>query len=66
MSIRFVGRLAGLGKKKMRISEFHSDMGFRDLKTFNMDLLAKQGWRPINDENSLLFKVYKLKYFPNS
>lgn len=40
-------------------------MGFRDLSSFNLALLAKQGWRPMNHPNSLLHKILKEKYFLN-
>lgn len=39
-------------------------MGFRDLKSFNLALLAKQGWRLQTNASSLFYKVYKVKYFP--
>ena len=39
-------------------------MGFRDLKAFNIALLAKQGWRLQNCPNSVFHRVYKAKYFP--
>lgn len=40
-------------------------MGFKQLKYFNLALLAKQGWRLQNGHNSLLYWVLKAKYFPN-
>ncbi|KAL4272949.1 hypothetical protein GQ457_13G013230 [Hibiscus cannabinus] len=39
-------------------------LGFRDLKTFNLTLLAKQVWRLICNKESLCFKVMSAKYFP--
>ena len=39
-------------------------MGFTDLKTFNLALLAKQGWRLQTNSSSLFHRVYKAKYFP--
>ncbi|KAL4311813.1 hypothetical protein GQ457_01G032130 [Hibiscus cannabinus] len=39
-------------------------LGFRDLKTFNLALLAKQVWRLICNNESLCFKVMSAKYFP--
>ncbi|OMO53282.1 Endonuclease/exonuclease/phosphatase [Corchorus capsularis] len=40
-------------------------LGFRDFETFNLALLAKQGWRIIHNENSLCTKVLKAKYYQN-
>lgn len=40
-------------------------MGFKDLQTLNMAMYAKQSWRVMNDETSLLHHVFKAKYFPN-
>ena len=39
-------------------------LGFRDLKSFNLALLAKQGWRLQTNSSSLFSRVYKAKHFP--
>ncbi|XP_016743160.2 uncharacterized protein [Gossypium hirsutum] len=41
-------------------------LGFRNLAKFNVELLAKPGWRLIKSPNSLLAYVLKAKYYPNS
>ena len=40
-------------------------LGFRDLRSFNLALLAKQGWRLQTNSSSLFCRVYKAKYFPH-
>jgi hypothetical protein len=39
-------------------------LGFRDIHTFNMAMLAKQGWRLIHNPDSLCAQVLRDKYFP--
>ena len=39
-------------------------MGFKDLRQFNLAMLAKQGLRLMQDQESLLFKCLKAQYFP--
>jgi hypothetical protein len=41
-------------------------LGYKDLHSFNMAMLAKQGWRLLTDPTSLCARVLKAKYFPNS
>ncbi|KAL5574974.1 hypothetical protein UlMin_016673 [Ulmus minor] len=41
-------------------------LGFRNLECFNKALLAKQGWRLLRNLDSLVGKVFKACYFPNS
>ena len=49
----------------MCLPEERGEMGFQDLRLFNLALLSKQGWRLQTDPSSLFYRVYQAKYFPN-
>jgi hypothetical protein len=54
-----------VGWEKMKMSKDEGGLGFRDLYTFNLAMLAKQGWRLIQAPDSLCARVLRAKYFPD-
>ena len=59
-------KMAWVSWEKMCQRKAEGGLGFRDLKAFNLTLLAKQGWRIIQNPDSLFHSVLKAKYFKNS
>ncbi|GMI97498.1 hypothetical protein HRI_003419100 [Hibiscus trionum] len=41
-------------------------LGFRDFAKFNVALLAKQGWRLIQNPSSLVARLLRARYYPDS
>jgi hypothetical protein len=50
----------------MGVAKAAEGLGFRDLFIFNKALLAKQGWRILQNPESLSARLLKAKYIPNS
>lgn len=40
-------------------------MRFRNLQASNLAMVAKPGWRLLTNQNSLVAKIFKAKYYPN-
>ena len=51
---------------KLTIAKKKGGTGFRDLRTFNLVKLAKQGWRLLQEKESLFYKCFSARYFPQS
>ena len=43
---------------KLTIAKKKGGKGFRDLRAFNLAMLAKQGWRLMQEKESLFYKCF--------
>jgi ribonuclease HI len=57
-------RIAWMSWERMGKPKEKGGMGYRDLENFNLALLAKQGWRLLQNPTSLVAKIFKEKYHP--
>ncbi|KAK4389823.1 putative ribonuclease H protein [Sesamum angolense] len=48
---------------KMCISKKKGGLGFRKMQTFNVAMLAKQGWRIMSNPNLLISRILKARYY---
>ena len=52
--------------EKLSYAKIRGGLGFRDVSCFNQALLAKQGWRLLQNPESLVAKVIKARYYKNT
>jgi hypothetical protein len=64
--IENMDRLAWMSWKGLGRSKNSGGLGYRDLESFNFALLAKQGWRLLQNPDSFAARVLKEKYFPEN
>ena len=54
-----------IGRERLMKAKRDGGLGFRDLHSFNMAMLARQCWRLTQNPESLCVVVLKAKYHPN-
>ena len=56
-------KMAWLSWEKLCVPKSCGGIGFKLLKPFNLALLTKQGWRLQLAQNSLVYRMFKVRYF---
>jgi len=49
---------------KLTMSKEYGGMGFHHLYGFNLAMLGKQGWRLLTNQDTIVSRVFKARYFP--
>ena len=49
---------------KMSMKKEHGGIDFKQLHGFNLAMLGKQSWCLMSDQDTMVAKVFKAKYFP--
>ncbi|XP_024630838.1 uncharacterized protein [Medicago truncatula] len=55
-----------LSWEKLSVHKNDGGMGFKDFVAFNVAMLGKQGWQLQTKPDSLVSKIFKARYYPNS
>jgi hypothetical protein len=53
-------------REKLSMHKNYGSMGFKDLSTFNLEMLGKQGWKFQTKSQLLVSRILKARYFPNN
>ncbi|XP_031120323.1 uncharacterized protein LOC116023462 [Ipomoea triloba] len=57
------GGVRWLSWNRMSLSKSEGGIGFKNLHKFNVALLAKQGWRMLDNPESVVSRLYQSRYF---
>jgi hypothetical protein len=57
-------KVAWMSWRRMGRAKENGGLGFHDLELSNLALLAKQGWRLLQQPNTLVAKIFREKYYP--
>jgi len=52
--------------ERLTVTKSYGGMGFKGLKAFNMAMLGKQAWKILTHLDSLITRIFKARYYPNS
>ena len=55
-------KLSWISRKRMCNSKANGELGFKNLKAFNLAILAKQAWRILTNQSSLVARVLKVSH----
>ncbi|KAK6118987.1 hypothetical protein DH2020_047273 [Rehmannia glutinosa] len=58
-------RIHWIAWNRLCSSTYEGGLGFKDFESFNLAMLAKQGWKLTTDTHSLLALSLKARYYPN-